>query len=140
MNRVVSRQLMRLGAGILAILLAAGLGAPPVARASCGDYVRTGPESAGHGHVPPAAADHLRSGNGHLPCRGPGCSSRQLPPPVTPVTPVRIRVEQAGYPTTLAATLPNPSGPSILDDAAARPIHQHTSIFHPPRQADRRLA
>jgi hypothetical protein len=125
------------------LLPAALLGAPPVARASCGDYVVIGgqpargqhhsgmtPATAPSDNQPAPAPDHRR------PCHGPSCSG--APTPVQPASPAPAPTGPHGTEWGWLTTAPDRPdvGPMSRWRAvdAARPLRLATSILHPPRR------
>jgi hypothetical protein len=116
--------------GTLLAFLAAGLGAPATAHASCGDYVVLGspttPTSAAlPSHVIPPEKPAP-------PCHGPACSRGTLPPLLPPAVSVPTPEEWTLPAVERMAASPDPSG-WCPEPAAQRPRKSSMSIFHPPR-------
>src|SRR5258708_3767188 len=82
MSFAATGRLTCLGAGSLLSILVGVLIAPSAVHASCGDYVSVG--SHGKNEIkpgPPEVQPDSTPRPLHLPCRGPGCSRREAPPP-----------------------------------------------------------
>src|SRR5262245_60656113 len=125
-----------------AVLLGAWLGAPSVARASCGDYVVIGGQPARGQHsgmTPPTVPlDHrplpVPAPDHRGPCHGPSCSGAPAMPVPPAPAPTGPHGEEWGWLSTTPGGPEN--GPTSWRRGcdAPRPSTLSTSIFHPPRR------
>jgi len=129
----MSRRAYFLAAALLALV--AGFSAPPAARASCGDGLRSlNDTSSGHdakgmpGSVNPAQP----TSGPQKPCDGPACKRGSVPlvPAVPPTAP---SIEDLSYlPCLLSPLQPDP-GVQLNDHCSDGPARLARDIFHPPR-------
>jgi hypothetical protein len=103
------------------------------AEASCGDYLMLKGQ---HEHT---AANPRSPHSDHqmpwapAPCQGPFCSGRHKVPPLAPAAPAPVNGQEWGF----VSSDPVPAVHGRVDfldlDDFGIPIHQGSSIFHPPR-------
>lgn len=121
---------------VTALALLALLAAVPSARAGCGDYVVHGTsvpvEQAARSRPAAPPRDALP------PCHGPGCSQGKpaLPPPAAPAPVAAEEWAWTGPPDTCDTAARHPDRAHEPRVVPRRPA---TSIYHPPRAADRTL-
>jgi len=122
----------------MALLLVATLALPQAARASCGDYLiinskassSSGPMSSND--IPAHSKPHNPLGP-DVPCSGPNCSRRSLPPAPAPAPTPERNGEEWGYmPVSLQKANPFSVG-SICTVSSPAPIYRGLVIYHPPR-------
>ena len=123
-----------------ALTLLAGALLAAEARATCGDYVMLGTNTAHRGNTAkdspspnlPVRIPH-DSHNEQKPCSGPFCSRAPSSLPLSPAPVAPVRAEQWGW--LVNAPIAASTDPSFLafNDGLDRPVCHVLSIYHPPR-------
>ena len=134
---------VRVLAPAILVAVAHAMLTPSHARASCGDYVLVGGQSAHHGAESAAMNSHSgqlgqisNSPGSPCPCSGPQCSQsppRPLGVPVVPVSSVTTSdwgmLDEAGLPVLSESRF------RAFEKDAETPVAAVSAIYRPPRQA-----
>ena len=115
--------------GVAFVLAVAFAFSPGRAEAGCGDYVTIlNDQSASHS-MPDPMAGHLPK----KPCHGPSCSEKPSLPAAPTPAPVSSSSDTKAC-VVLVREHANDTGERLIPYSTDEsPVHQSTSIFHPPR-------
>jgi hypothetical protein len=138
MRFLVQHRWWRPWARVAGVLLAFALFSSSPVQAECGDYI----------HMPaPAPSTDSQSLTNELgkygqiptdsprPCSGPGCSRAPAVPPLPLTPPAPVRELEWGSLTALVCLPSSNLDFSLPASDLASPVHQASSIYHPPRSS-----